>query len=70
MKTAKELAAQLKEINEQKRKDLRKQGINISKKTLARGLKRVHQVRSGNKVGRNEPCPCGSCKKYKNCCAS
>ena len=22
-----------------------------------------------NKVGRNEPCPCGSGKKYKNCCA-
>ena len=25
-------------------------------------------VRSGKKVGRNEPCPCGSGKKYKNCC--
>ncbi len=24
-------------------------------------------VRSGRKVGRNEPCPCGSGKKYKNC---
>ena len=23
----------------------------------------------GNKVGRNEPCPCGSGKKYKNCCS-
>ena len=22
----------------------------------------------GTKVGRNEPCPCGSGKKYKNCC--
>jgi len=21
-----------------------------------------------NKVGRNEPCPCGSGKKYKKCC--
>jgi SWIM/SEC-C metal-binding protein len=21
------------------------------------------------KVGRNEPCPCGSRKKYKKCCA-
>ncbi len=20
------------------------------------------------KVGRNDPCPCGSCKKYKKCC--
>ena len=24
---------------------------------------------SGQKVGRNDPCPCGSGKKYKNCCA-
>ena len=24
-------------------------------------------VRSGDKVGRNEPCPCGSGKKYKHC---
>ena len=25
-------------------------------------------VRKGAKVGRNDPCPCGSGKKYKNCC--
>lgn len=25
-------------------------------------------VRKGKKVGRNEPCPCGSGKKYKRCC--
>lgn len=25
-------------------------------------------VRNENKVGRNEPCPCGSGKKYKKCC--
>ena len=24
-------------------------------------------VRDGEKVGRNEPCPCGSGKKYKQC---
>ena len=24
-------------------------------------------VRIGRKVGRNEPCPCGSGKKYKRC---
>ena len=23
---------------------------------------------TGKKIGRNEPCPCGSGKKYKNCC--
>ncbi|WP_419887730.1 YecA family protein [Neobacillus niacini] len=26
------------------------------------------QVRNENKVGRNDPCPCGSGKKYKKCC--
>jgi preprotein translocase subunit SecA len=25
-------------------------------------------ARTGPKVGRNDPCPCGSGKKYKNCC--
>ncbi|ERT56230.1 preprotein translocase subunit SecA [Peptoniphilus sp. BV3C26] len=25
-------------------------------------------VRKSKKVGRNDPCPCGSGKKYKNCC--
>ena len=29
----------------------------------------VQQVRrSGEKIGRNDPCPCGSGKKYKKCC--
>jgi len=26
--------------------------------------------RSGDKVGRNDPCPCGSGKKYKKCCGA
>jgi len=26
------------------------------------------QPRKVNKIGRNDPCPCGSGKKYKNCC--
>ena len=25
-------------------------------------------IRKGEKIGRNSPCPCGSGKKYKNCC--
>ena len=25
-------------------------------------------VNDGPKIGRNDPCPCGSGKKYKNCC--
>jgi SEC-C motif-containing protein len=30
---------------------------------------RTH-VRVGEKVGRNDPCPCGSGKKYKKCCGA
>ena len=31
--------------------------------------KKVEPIRNrGEKVGRNEPCPCNSGKKYKNCC--
>jgi preprotein translocase subunit SecA len=31
-------------------------------------LSKARPVRSGPKVGRNDPCPCGSGKKYKQCC--
>jgi uncharacterized protein len=29
-----------------------------------------HKTEPSNKIGRNEPCPCGSGKKYKKCCGS
>ncbi|NBV21507.1 MAG: preprotein translocase subunit SecA [Proteobacteria bacterium] len=31
-------------------------------------MSRAKPVRTGPKVGRNDPCPCGSGKKYKQCC--
>ena len=35
----------------------------------AQSAKTIEPVkRDRNKVGRNDPCPCGSGKKYKNCC--
>lgn len=42
----------------------------------ARGNMQAHQeekpkqqpIRVGERIGRNEPCPCGSGKKYKQCC--
>ncbi|MBP9921312.1 MAG: SEC-C domain-containing protein, partial [Proteiniclasticum sp.] len=34
---------------------------------LAKQLKDSRTVRNENKVGRNDPCPCGSGKKYKKC---
>ena len=30
--------------------------------------KKKKPVKNGETVGRNDPCPCGSGKKYKNCC--
>ncbi len=34
----------------------------------AAAVEKARPVRSGPKVGRNDPCPCGSGKKYKQCC--
>lgn len=35
------------------------------------GHKKVVQVvRGGKKIGRNDPCPCGSGKKFKKCCGA
>ena len=34
----------------------------------AAAAERAKPVRTGPKVGRNDPCPCGSGKKYKHCC--
>jgi preprotein translocase subunit SecA len=30
----------------------------------------IQQVVRGEKIGRNDPCPCGSGKKYKKCCGA
>ena len=40
--------------------------------TLSRGEGDTQKPskREGKKVGRNDPCPCGSGKKYKKCCGS
>ena len=38
------------------------------KKALYREAKKANTVIKGKKVGRNDPCPCGSGKKYKFCC--
>ncbi|HQH62299.1 MAG TPA: SEC-C metal-binding domain-containing protein, partial [Clostridiales bacterium] len=32
------------------------------------GTDKGRTVRKGKKVGPNDPCPCGSGKKYKHCC--
>lgn len=30
---------------------------------------KVRDSKTDPKIGRNQPCPCGSGKKYKKCCA-
>ena len=39
-----------------------------TKKRLYREHKQSGTVRKAKKIGRNDPCPCGSGKKYKFCC--
>ena len=44
------------------------QGATNSAMKSGRQGQSVTVVRQGPKIGRNDPCPCGSGKKYKNCC--
>ncbi|MBR4015963.1 MAG: SEC-C domain-containing protein [Anaerotignum sp.] len=39
-----------------------------TRKRLTLEQKRSRTVVKGEKIGRNDPCPCGSGKKYKKCC--
>ncbi|MBR2861273.1 MAG: SEC-C domain-containing protein [Clostridia bacterium] len=36
--------------------------------TRPQKVKKASQQATSQKVGRNDPCPCGSGKKYKQCC--
>jgi NADH:ubiquinone oxidoreductase subunit E len=40
------------------------------KKVSAQRFKQLEQKSKGKKIGRNDPCPCGSGKKYKKCCGA
>lgn len=40
----------------------------ISGRVLHDGMSDEPYVREGKKIGRNDPCPCGSGRKYKQCC--
>ena len=42
-------------------------GLDNDQKQVKSEINRT-VVNQGPKVGRNDPCPCGSGKKYKNCC--
>lgn len=38
------------------------------RKELFKAEHSSHTIVKGKKIGRNDPCPCGSGKKYKKCC--
>ncbi|MEQ8196449.1 MAG: SEC-C metal-binding domain-containing protein [Clostridiaceae bacterium] len=40
------------------------------RKEISKRYKDSKTVRNENKIGRNDPCPCGSGKKYKKCCGA
>jgi preprotein translocase subunit SecA len=41
---------------------------DVVSEAAAAVAEKTKPVRTGPKVGRNDPCPCGSGKKYKHCC--
>jgi preprotein translocase subunit SecA len=49
----------------------KKRELEQARMAGAGDMQTVQQVvRSGEKIGRNDPCPCGSGKKYKKCCGA
>lgn len=48
---------------------LKPERVKTEQLTTNKDDQSVHRtVKKGKKVGRNDPCPCGSGKKYKQCC--
>lgn len=39
------------------------------RKEITKTQRKANTVVKGEKIGRNDPCPCGSGKKYKKCCS-
>ena len=67
---------EVREARPQPRQDMSR--LRVSKPELAgapagmpmedtREIQKTQPIRVENKIGRNDPCPCGSGKKYKNC---
>jgi len=58
-----------KQAEEMERRQRRQQMMLSQQQAAASGGTGNSQVkREAAKVGRNDPCPCGSGKKYKKCC--
>jgi len=46
----------------------REQAVKITSTNQTDGSEKARPVKKGQKIGRNDPCPCGSGLKYKKCC--
>jgi len=58
-------------LDELEREFQRKKQRELEQARMAgAGDMQVQQRRVGEKIGRNDPCPCGSGKKYKKCCGA
>lgn len=54
---------------EMKRQQIAAERLAALKSVGGKGEKKAPVVKkASDKIGRNDPCPCGSGKKYKNCC--
>ena len=60
-----EIAKQRGQLQDHLRSAQASHGDEVS---AAEAQKKAPVTADGKKVGRNDPCPCGSGKKYKNCC--
>ena len=64
-----EIVSRLFKIQVQKQEAVIKEPARQMKLNYNRGAdSSAHTARHGRKIGRNDPCPCGSGKKYKKCC--
>jgi preprotein translocase subunit SecA len=64
-----EVLGRLFKIQVQKEETIRKEPVRQARLNYNRGEGSSPQtVRRSKKIGRNEPCPCGSGKKFKKCC--
>ena len=64
-----ETVRRLYSVRLQKNEEVKRQRVaNVTSESVGGDGTVKKQPRKVKKIGRNEPCPCGSGKKYKNCC--
>jgi preprotein translocase subunit SecA len=54
-------------VRVRKEEEIEREQVAVETKTNYDDSLAKEPVKKGTKVGRNDPCPCGSGKKFKNC---